>query len=124
MSLYDVPDKVKFKFNPEMNSGLTTNFFYRIIWVSISIGHIRDQYFTGAVWDLVNELEEEWPLRLDDFLYKIMHSDIGCKYGIKSYEKNPCTLIRRMDLNWWTKVWERLYYKKDIELDYVGEDKC
>lgn len=122
MSLYDVPDKVKFKFNPEMNSGLTTNFFYRIIWVSISIGHIRDQYFTGAVWDLVNELEKEWPLRLDDFLLKIRLSSLT-QYG-RSYRSSGYHTYSVMDINWWTKVWERLYYKKDIELDYVGEDKC
>lgn len=116
---YDIPDKIQVRFDPEMNSGLTSNFLYRIIWVSIAIGHIRDQYFTGLVWDFVHEIEEEWPLRLDAFLYKVQNSDINV-YGRKSSGQSA---FLSMDINWWTQVWERLYYKKDIELEYTGETK-
>ena len=104
--MYKIPDSVKVKFDPIQIEGLS-DFFFRVIWCAISIGHIRDQYFSLEVYEFVDELKKRWPMDIGTFIWLVNLSPLN-KYG----KRSQCAI----DVNWWIKIWERLYYKRDIEL--------
>ncbi len=117
MPSYDIPEEVKVSQEVAALPGLLSDRIFRVIWVSISIGHIRDQHFWGHVENLVERLKKEdnFPA-LPDFLHIVKYSGIGRQYGLKSIRSRYGGESRVFDLSWWSKVWEILYYKRDIKL--------
>ena len=110
--MYKIPNKMKVKFLEHQLEGLYDRMF-RIIWCAISVDHIRDQYFSLEVYEFVIKLKKKWPLRPAEFICFVMRSELN-KFG-KSHSG-------KIDINWWLKVWELLYYNKDIKIIYDVDD--
>ena len=106
MSLYKIPKSIKVTFDikdlPELS-----NRIFRIIWVSISVGHLRDQYFNGKVSKAVRLIKKHAPKNFEDFQHIIYRADLNC-YGTMGHYQ--------IDQKWWQQVWDLISGDGDIEL--------
>ena len=111
MGNYNIPKSVKISFDIKTIPELTHR-IYRIIWVSISIGHLRDQYFQKNVARLVRAIKKHNPQKFEDFFTLIGPSGLG-RYGCKWNREYKYS---RIDKDWWLQVWNLIKNNGDIEL--------
>lgn len=122
MGIYTIPGSVKIRFDindfPELNDRI-----FRILWISISIGHLRDQYFDGYISKAVKRIKTENPRHFKDF-FKIIGSTDLYKFG-KSHlgrrKENRSSLwcsfeVTPTSKRWWRQVWNLIKYNGDIKL--------
>ena len=105
---YNIPTHIELKFHPEQIEGLSDRMF-RIVWCAISIGHIRDQYFSLHTYEFIDKLKKIWPLRPAEFISYVQHSELNRFGKIRGQYSS-------IDVTWWLKIWKLLYYDGDIEL--------
>lgn len=120
---YIIPSSIKIKFDPKEFPEIN-NRIYRILWVSISIGHLRDQYFKGYISKAVRAIKRNDPNTFKDFLKVIETTDLY-KFGKGYYGKKKnhrhstlwCSFeVTPLNKRWWLQVWNLISQNGDIEL--------
>jgi len=111
--MYTLPKSVNIGFNINKELPNLRDRIYRIIWAAISIGHIRDQYFSDKVINATNAIKRREPIEFKDFLNIIYETGLGeygrsCKPGRYAH---PLP-----DKRWWRQVWNLIAYGGDIKL--------
>ena len=123
--MHTIPQSIEVMFDlnklPELE-----NRVYRILWVSISIGHIRDQYFTEHVASVTKTIKDRKPQEFKHFLSIIRGSGLRV-FGkedrdryVKGYRgigrPHRSKNCRGINKKWWRQVWNLIKYNGDIKL--------
>lgn len=98
---------------------------FRIIFVAISIGHIRDQYFKDHVSIAVGLIKKKKVISFKGFLQVIWMSRLDCfgrgDYGKRQPKKWHTYYAQPINKRWWRQVWNLIDQNGDIELIVKGE---
>lgn len=122
--MYTIPKSIEIEFDlkrlPELE-----NRIYRILWVAISIGHIRDQFFKDHVMSVTKAIEQKNPQEFKHFLSIIRGSGLRV-FGkaerseyVKMCDGRLYRSRHRFELinkKWWRQIWNLIKYSGDIEL--------
>ncbi len=105
-----IPEIAVFAFNWRRIPQLADRVF-RILWISISLGHLRDDHFIADIATVTRVIKQKQPKNFREFIH-IIHTTNLRNYG--SY--NQWTL----NLRWWRQVWRLIKYDEHIKIMYKG----
>ena len=116
MTMYKMPARVKIGFG--INAlPMLKNRVYRIIWGAISIGHIRDQYFTDQVTALAEDINSGKVKNYKQFFIAAYRSGLVANYftHVPYKDRNYINTFSVPHKLWWRRLWTLIQFG-DIEI--------